>query len=298
MLNSQWLESFVVLCETGHFTKAASLLNMTQPGVSQHLRKLEAQVGQPLISRQGKSFSLTPAGEAVLAVGRTRRAEEQALQEAILRDDPAVGEVNIACSGSFAMLLYPHILSAMQTSPCLTISLEAAPQDKVLTGVLEGRFDLGVADHDPRHPRLDAVHLGQEELCLVVPAGSMTPPVSFRMLEDLGFIAHPDGFSYADDLFSMNFPEEFRGSDRLHIRSFVNQISQIPSPVAHGIGYTLLPRSGVDSYADKDKLSVAPLRHGLHHDLWMISRRSRILPARVVRIAELIQSVSESLGTE
>ncbi len=149
MLNSRWLESFVVLCETGHFTMAAARLNMTQPGVSQHLQKLEAQVGQSLISRQGKSFTPTPAGEAVLAVGRARRVEERMLQETILCDDPEVGEVSIACSGSFAMLLYPYILSAMQTSPSLTIRLEAAPQDKVLAGVLEGRFDLGVADHDP-----------------------------------------------------------------------------------------------------------------------------------------------------
>lgn len=236
MLNAQWLETFVVLCETGHFTRAASLLNMTQPGVSQHLRKLEAQVGQSLISRQGKSFSPTPAGEAVLAVGRARRAEEQILQETVLRDDPAVGEVTIACSGSFAMLVYPYILSVMQGSPNLTIRLEATPQDKVLTGVLEGRFDLGVADHDPRHPRLEAEHLGQEELCLVVPHDAITSPISFQALEELGFVAHPDGFAYADDLFPMNFPEEFQGSDRLRIRTFVNQISQIPSPVALGIG--------------------------------------------------------------
>lgn len=295
MLNAQWLESFVVLCETGHFTRAAALLNMTQPGVSQHLRKLEAQVGQSLISRQGKSFSPTPAGEAVLAVGRARRAEEQLLQETVLRDDPAVGEVAIACSGSFAILLYPHILSAMQTSPQLTIRLEATPQDKVLAGVLEGRFDLGVADHDPRHPRLDAEHLGQEELCLVVPRETMTSPISFQALEDLGFVAHPDGFSYADDLFSMNFPEEFQGADRLHIRTFVNQISQIPSPVALGIGYTLLPRSGVSSHPDRDKLHVAPLLHRLRHDLWMISRRGRRLPARVARIGNLIESVSRDL---
>jgi len=298
MLNAQWLESFVVLCETGHFTRAATLLNMTQPGVSQHLRKLEAQVGQSLISRQGKSFSPTPAGEAVLAVGRARRAEEQVLQETVLRDDPAVGEVTIACSGSFAMLVFPHILSVMQDSPSLTIRLEATPQDRVLAGVLEGRFDLGIANHDPRHPRLDAEHLGQEELCLVVPDGAMTSPISFQALEDLGFVAHPDGFAYADDLFSMNFPEEFRGSDRLRIRSFVNQISQIPSPVAHGIGYTLLPRSGVNSYPDNDKLHVALLPHRLRHDLWMIFRRGRTLPARVTRIANLIQSVSESLEKE
>ncbi len=298
MLNSQWLESFVVLCETGHFTRAATLLNMTQPGVSQHLRKLEAQVGQSLISRQGKSFSPTPAGEAVLAVGRARRAEERGLQETVLRDDPAVGEVTIACSGSFAMLVFPHILSVMRDSPNLTIRLEATPQDRVLAGVLEGRFDLGIADHDPRHPRLDAQHLGQEELCLVVPDGAMMSPISFQALESLGFVAHPDGFAYADDLFSMNFPEEFRGSDRLRIRSFVNQISQIPSPVADGIGYTLLPRSGVNSYPDNDKLHVAPLPHRLRHDLWMIFRRGRTLPARVTRIANLIQSVSENLEKE
>ncbi|WP_370196074.1 MULTISPECIES: LysR family transcriptional regulator [Aurantimonas] len=87
MLNAQWLETFTTLCETGHFTRAASRLAMTQPGVSQHLRKLEEQLGERLVTRDGKSFSLTPAGEAVLAVGRARRVEEQALRTAILRDD-------------------------------------------------------------------------------------------------------------------------------------------------------------------------------------------------------------------
>ena len=293
MLNAQWLETFVVLCETGHFTRAANLLNMTQPGVSQHLKKLEDQVGQPLVSRQGKSFSPTPAGEAVLAVGRARRIEEQALEETIQRDDPASGEVDIACSGSFAMLLYPHIFSLMQVSPKLTIRLEATPQERVLAGVLEGQFDLGIADHNPRHPRLEAEHLGQEELCLVLPHEGATSPVSFQALEERGFVAHPDGFAYADELFSINFPDEFEGSDRLRIRSLVNQISQIPSPVAQGIGYTLLPRSGVNTYPDRARLRIAPLAQRLHHDLWMIFRRGRTLPARVTRIAGLIQSVTE-----
>tara|TARA_R110001599_G_scaffold26390_15_gene93152 strand:+ start:7204 stop:8100 length:897 start_codon:yes stop_codon:yes gene_type:complete len=298
MLNAQWLETFVTLCETGHFTRAAEQLNMTQPGVSQHLQKLEAQIGQSLISRQGKSFSPTPAGEAVLAVGRARRAEEQSLLETVLSDDPATGEVTIACSGSFAMLIFPHLLSAMQDSPKLTIRLEAAPQDKVLNGVLKGQFDLGVADHDPRHPRLDAMHLAQEELCLVVPLDAIEPPISFQALEQLGFVAHPDGLAYADSLLALNFPEEFRGSDRLRIRSFVNQISQIPAPVAKGIGYTLLPRSGVNSYPAKDRLQVAPLPKRLRHDLWMVSRRGRKLSARVERIGQLIASVSNSLDVE
>ena len=295
MLNAQWLETFTTLMETGHFTRTAERLRMTQPGVSQHLRKLEDQVGQPLISRQGKSFSPTPAGEAVFAMGRARRAEEQSLFEAVLRDDPAVGEVIVACSGSFAMLLYPHLFSLMQASPALTIRLQATPQADVVSGMLEGRFDLGIADHKPDHPRLNADYLGQEELCLVLPSNRETSPISFQALEDLGFIAHPDGFAYADELFSLNFPDAFEGSDKLRIRTFVNQISQIPSPVAHGIGYTLLPRSGVNAYPGRDKIRVVQLPKSRHHDLWMVSRRGRTLPARVKRIAILIQSIASSL---
>jgi len=295
MLNAQWLETFTVLIETGHFTRTAERLGMTQPGVSQHLSKLEDQVGQPLISRQGKSFSPTPAGEAVLAVGRARRIEETNLFEAVLRDDPAVGEVMVACSGSFAMLLYPHVFPLMRASPDLSIRLEAAPQQRVLSGVLEGRFDLGIADHKPDHPRLDAVHLGKEELCLVLPADTVTTDLDFQTLENLGFVAHPDGFAYADELFSLNFPDEFKGSDHLRVRTFVNQISQIPSPVAHGIGYTLLPRSGLNAYPGTDRVRVAHLPKSRHHDLWMVFRRGRALPARISHIADLIKSVASGL---
>lgn len=295
MLNAQWLETFRVLCDTGHFTRAADRLAMTQSGVSQHLRKLEHQVGQPLISRQGKSFSPTPAGDAVLAVARARHAEEKLLHDTILRDDPDLGGVVISCSGSFAMLLYPHLLPLIQAAPGLSISLEAAPQETVLAGVLEGRFDLGIVDHEPSHPRLDGTHLGREELCLVLPANAAPAPITFEHLENLGFIAHPDGYAYADELFSLNFPNAFKGSDRLRLRGFVNQISQIPLPVAQGIGYTLLPRSGVNAYPKKAKLRVATLPQTRHYDLWTIFRRGRDMPRRITRIAQLIQSIAAKL---
>ena len=173
MLNARWLETFVTLCETGHFTRAAEQLHMTQPGVSQHLKKLEAQIGQPLISRDGKSFTRTPAGEAVLALGRERRAGERALHEALGADDPDVGKVTLACSGSLAMLVYPHFLGLMERAPRLMISLEATPQARIVDGVLSGDFDIGIVDHAPGHARLSSERLGADELTLVLPAGLM-----------------------------------------------------------------------------------------------------------------------------
>ncbi|WP_018701297.1 LysR family transcriptional regulator [Amorphus coralli] len=295
MLNATWLETFTTLCETGHFTRAAERLTMSQPGVSQHLRKLEQQVGQGLISQQGKSFTLTAAGEAVFELGLSRRAEEQRLRTAIEADDPNSGPVHIACSGSFAMLLYPVLLPWMRNAPDLKVHLEAAPQAEILAGLLEGRFDLGVLGADPDHARLEAQHLGREELCLVLPADVADTPVSFADLEARGFIAHPDGYGYADDLLRLNFPDDYPGADRLSVRGSVNQIGQIPAAVARGIGYTLLPRSGVEAFAERDSLSVVPLPKRRWHELWLVVRRGRRLSARVCYARETIETAAGQL---
>ena len=268
---------------------------MTQPGVSQHLRKLEQQVGQGLISREGKSFTLTPAGETVFALGLSRRAEEKRLRDAIETDDRNIGPLHIACSGSFAMLLYPILLPWMRAAPELSLHLEAAPQGEILAGLLDGRFDLGVLGTEPDHPRLDAKHLGREELCLVLPADAADTPATFADLDARGFIAHPDGFSYADDLLRLNFPEDYPGADRISLRGSVNQIGQIPAPVANGVGYTLLPRSGVEAFADKASLAVVQLPKRRWHDLWLAKRRGRSLSARARYAEEIIAEAARLL---
>lgn len=295
MLNATWLETFTTLCETGHFTRTAAQLNMTQPGVSQHLRKLEHQVGQGLISRQGKSFTLTPAGETVFALGLSRRAEEKRLRDAIAAGDRDAGPVHIACSGSFAMLLYPILLPWMRAAPELSVHLEATPQAEIPAGLLEGRFDLGVLRADPDHARLEARYLGREELCLVLPADAADRPVSFTDLEARGFIAHPDGYGYADDLLKLNFPDDYPGADRLSLRGSVNQIGQIPAPVAKGVGYTLLPRSGVEAFGDKAGLALVQLPKRRWHELWLVMRRGRRLSARARHAQERIEEAAGQL---
>lgn len=294
MLNATWLETFATLCETGHFTRAAARLNMTQPGVSQHLRKLEAQLGQPLITRLGKSFAPTPQGEAVLALALKRREEDKRLLAEIAADDRDSGELRIGCSGSFAMLLYPLLLPWMHAAPGLKLRLEAAPQAALRAGLLEARFDLCVLDADPDHPRLEARHLGREELCLLLPAGA-GPVQGFANLEARGFIDHPDGASYADELLKLNFPEAYPGADRLRIRGFVNQIGQIPAAVAAGVGYTLLPRSGVAAFAGRDRLSLAALPRRRWHALWLAARRGGALPARLHHAGHLIGEAAAQL---
>lgn len=67
MLDSRLLRTFVFVAKFKHFGKAASALNITQPGASQHILKLEEVLGFKLIERTKRSVVLTVAGEAVLA---------------------------------------------------------------------------------------------------------------------------------------------------------------------------------------------------------------------------------------
>ncbi|OAN92709.1 LysR family transcriptional regulator [Sulfitobacter geojensis] len=295
MLNAKWLETFTTLCGIGHFTRTAEVLGMTQPGVSQHLHKLASQVGKPLILKDGKSFTLTPAGEAVLAIGIARRSQERELQDIIQIDDPNVGDISIGCSGSFAMWLYPHLLGWMHQAPELVLRVTAAPHMSIVTSVMDGKFDLGIVSESIDHPRLEAFKFAREELCLIVPHSLAGQKFDLNLLNEIGFVAHPDGYAYADDLFSLNFPKEYKGADRLRIRTFVNQIGQIPIPVAQGLGYTILPKSGVDAFAGKQDLATIQLPKQRHHDLWIISRKGRSEIARVAALSNLIGRAAQLL---
>ncbi|KZX75938.1 hypothetical protein A3715_13940 [Oleiphilus sp. HI0009] len=81
MLNPTWLKTFITLVDTGHFTQTAEKLFMTQPGVSQHVNKLEEACGHDLIKRNNKSFAITEQGRLVYRFAKQRMSDERSLFE-------------------------------------------------------------------------------------------------------------------------------------------------------------------------------------------------------------------------
>src|ERR1700744_4429873 len=66
----QLLATFLAVEQTGSFTRAATRLGLQQPTVSQHIRRLEEQVGRVLVLRDTHSVSLTADGEAMAGFAR------------------------------------------------------------------------------------------------------------------------------------------------------------------------------------------------------------------------------------
>lgn len=61
-LPTEHLRTFVTIADCGSFTKAAALLYRTQPALSMQMKRLEEQLGTPLLSRRGRRTTLTEAG--------------------------------------------------------------------------------------------------------------------------------------------------------------------------------------------------------------------------------------------
>ena len=81
MFDVSLVYTFVAVAKARHFGRAADLLNATQPGVSQHIAKLERQVGVKLIDRTKRSVELTEAGVVFLDHARRLLPMLQRMEE-------------------------------------------------------------------------------------------------------------------------------------------------------------------------------------------------------------------------
>ncbi len=80
------LRTFVAICDSGSFTKAARAVNLTQSAVSHHVRRLETQVGLHLIVRNTRGLRLTEKGEVLLCYARRILALHKEAERSLGRD--------------------------------------------------------------------------------------------------------------------------------------------------------------------------------------------------------------------
>ncbi|MGK3143572.1 LysR family transcriptional regulator [Pantoea sp. C2G6] len=141
--NMNDLQAFMTVAREGSFTRAAALLGVTQPALSQTLTALEKRMGIRLLTRTTRNVSPTAAGERLMqAIGdRFDEIEAELDMLTAMRDKPA-GTVRITCG--------PHILSSLLL-PKLTPLLAAYPDVRLefdashgLRNIVADRFDAGV----------------------------------------------------------------------------------------------------------------------------------------------------------
>lgn len=170
----------LVFREVGHrgsMAAAARLLGWTQPAVSQHVRRLERDLGLPLVARVGRGLELTDAGRLLLrhadAVAAGLAAADQAMTDlAGLRS----GTVRLAAFPSAsATLVAAAVAGLVEAHPRLDVRLTQVEPPEAGTLLARGQADLAIVfeyadEPDSSGPMLERVLLLDDQLYVVLPA--------------------------------------------------------------------------------------------------------------------------------
>jgi DNA-binding transcriptional LysR family regulator len=146
MLNLERLRALHVLASHGSVRSAAEVLHVTTSAVSQQLAKLEEEVGQRLLERNGRGVKLTDA--AAVLVAHTRRALsvlEEAEAELDARRNAVAGPLGLAAFPTAARGLLPAALGALaRRYPQLRVTLNEEEPGPALPRLARGDLDLVV----------------------------------------------------------------------------------------------------------------------------------------------------------
>src|SRR3954451_13496404 len=136
----------VAVAEEGSFTRAAEREHVAQPAVSAQVRRLEAELGQPLFARGPGPVTLTAAGEAVLPFARAALASAAGVRTAV--DELAGllrGRVAVGIVPSIEHRLAGVLAAFHAAHPGVEITLAEDTSDALIDGVRTGRLDFAVA---------------------------------------------------------------------------------------------------------------------------------------------------------
>jgi DNA-binding transcriptional LysR family regulator len=135
---------FRVVAEQMSFRKAAEVLHLSQPAVSQHIRTLEDEAGVRLFDRargegHGSQISMTEAGRVLLGYANTAAETMMEAQRALAAlNDETVGELRLGASTTVAQYVLPRILGAFARQyPQVKLSLTSGNTERIVEAVTE-----------------------------------------------------------------------------------------------------------------------------------------------------------------
>ncbi len=164
------MEVLLALDEHGSISRAAGQLELAQPTVSASLRRLERQLGLPLVERTVHGSQLTESGAAAARWAREVLDASDRFEASVaaLRQG-ASGKLPLAASMTVAEYLVPAWLAALDREyPDAAVSLQVCNSEEVMRMVSDGHADLGFIEGPHVYPRLRCRTVSHDELLVVV----------------------------------------------------------------------------------------------------------------------------------
>ena len=291
------LRYLVALADERNFTRAAQREHVAQPALSQQIRRLEAEVGVPLVDRTTRRVALTEAGEILVERARRALAEIQA-GEAELQELAGIraGRVVIGAMPTLGPFDLPLLLALYHARyPEVELLVHEEPSEDLAERLRSDEIDVAFLSVTRRikGDGLKFQRLATEEVVAVLPHGhplAHKDAVRLEELADERFIAFREGAMLRTLL--VDAAREAGFEPRVAFES--TEVARIRRMVARGLGVSILPLSAVEG--SKRVRFVRLAEPPLSRDVTLVWRAERRHGPAARAFLEMAQA-AEELGT-
>lgn len=236
---------FLAVAEQGNFTRAAEVLHVSQPTLSQQIKQLEETLQVALFDRSGRRVELTDAGQAWMRYARLALQDLAAGKRAI--QDVATlerGNLRLAMTPTFtAYLIGPLVDGFFRRYPGITLNIREMTQDKMEALLCDDQLDLGIAFEPVHSADIATIRLFTERLQLMVGKGHLlgNHPAALSIAE----VQQVPLVLLNDDFATRHYVDEYFQQHAIHpqVAMEANAISAIVEIVRHGQLATILPQA-------------------------------------------------------
>ncbi len=237
------LEYAVAVADFRHFGRAAEHCGVSQPALSEQLRKLEAMLGAPLFERTARRVEITPPGELLLRQARIVLRESFGLVEmARAQTDPLDGPLRVGVIPTLGPYYLPSVLRMLRRDfPGLELRLQEGLTEGLTETLHRGGLDaILVALPMPGEAVVTVEPLFFERFRLLAPSGHPLLDAGVLHPEDLpgeDLLLLEEGHCLRDQTISLCRLPGPRGGEARHASS----LEMLRHMVAAGEGYALMP---------------------------------------------------------
>jgi LysR family transcriptional regulator, transcription activator of glutamate synthase operon len=292
------LRYLVALAEEANFTRAAAREHIAQPALSQQIKRLEDEVGVPLVERSTRHVRITHAGQVLTARARRILAEVEAAQAELLGiRGLESGRVTVGTMHTMGPVDVSLALAIFhQRHPAIELTVREHSSEELAQMLRDDELDLAflsVTERIESHG-LGLHQLVSEELVVLLPVGhrlAVRRRLRMAELRDEEFISYREGARLRELLLSAGHEAGFQPEIKLES----NESGRIRRLVARGMGVAILPRS--DAVAPGAEVAVVALVDPpLSRDITLAWRQERRHPPAVAEFLALARSTFSDDG--
>ncbi|KDU95195.1 LysR substrate-binding domain-containing protein [Komagataeibacter rhaeticus] len=259
------LQAFVKIIDLGSISRAADLLNIAQPALSQQLATLESVFKQKLVIRSKSGVTPTTAGSELYRHAQTLTKQfDRAMVEISQGAGPLVGKVSVGLSPySAGSTLSVELLRRVRARlPNITLHLTESFDDIYSELIMTGRLDMAVIHGAGPIKGVIFTPLMKEEFFLLAPHGLEFPQddagaVQLVDIKDIALLLPPK-HNFVRKSVDMAF---LRKQLEPHIVAEIEALSTLQGAIEEGIGSTILPWSVASRIMVPGRSRIYPLRN-------------------------------------